>query len=52
MSMEGTFGMLKGRFKIILKIIDIPLCHMPNSVMACICSHNMCIANSDNFDMD
>jgi hypothetical protein len=25
---------------------------MPNSVTACICLHNMCIANSDNFDMD
>jgi hypothetical protein len=27
MSMEITFGMLKGRFRILLKRVDIPLCH-------------------------
>jgi len=32
--------------------VDIPLCRMPNLVMACICLHNMCIANSNGFDMD
>ncbi len=52
MSIERTFKMLKGRFKILLKGIDIPLCHMLDLVMACICLHNMCIANLDSFDMD
>jgi hypothetical protein len=52
MSIERTFGMLKGRFKILPKIVDIPLHHMPDLVMACICLHNMCIVNSDGFDMD
>jgi hypothetical protein len=49
--MENTFGMLKGRLKILLKRVDIPLCHMPNLVMICICLHNMCIINSNGFDM-
>jgi len=52
MSMERTFGMLKGKFKILPKIVDIPLCHMPDLVLACICLHNMCIASLDGFDMD
>jgi len=52
MSVERVFGMLKGRFIILLKIIDSPLCHMSSLVTACICLHNMCIANSDGFDMD
>jgi hypothetical protein len=52
MSMERTFGMLKGKFKILPKIVNIPLCHMPDLVLACICLHNMCIASSDGFDMD
>jgi hypothetical protein len=45
MSVERTFGMLKGRFRILLKKINIPLRHMLNLVMTCICLHNMCIAN-------
>jgi len=52
MSVERTFGMLKGRFRILLKIIDIPLCHMLNLVATCICLHNMYIANSNGFHMD
>jgi hypothetical protein len=52
MSMERTFGMLKGIFKILLKRIGIPLHHMPNLVAICICLHNMHIANSNGFDMD
>jgi hypothetical protein len=52
MLMERAFGMLEGKFQILLKIIDIPLHHMPNLVMVCICLHNMCIVNSNGFDMD
>ncbi len=36
MSMERAFGMLKSRFRILLKRVNIPFCHMPNLVMACI----------------
>ncbi len=52
MSIERTFGMLKGRFRILLKGVDIPLCHMLDLMMACICLHDMCIANLDGFGMD
>jgi hypothetical protein len=52
MSMEKIVGMLKGIFIISLKRIDNPLRHMPNLVTICICSHNMCIANSNGFDME
>jgi hypothetical protein len=45
MLVERVFGILKGRFRILLKRIDITLCHMPNLVTTCICLHNMCIAN-------
>jgi hypothetical protein len=52
MLVERTFGMLKGRFRILLKRIDIPLRHMMDLVKTCICLHNMCIANLDGFNMD
>jgi hypothetical protein len=52
MLVERAFGMLKGKFKLLLKRVDIPLRHMLDLVMACICLHNMCIANSNGFDMD
>ncbi len=35
MLVERTFGMLKVRFRIILKKIDIPLCYMANLIMTC-----------------
>jgi hypothetical protein len=52
MLIQRTFGMLKGRFRILFKRINIPLGHMLDLVIACICLHNMCIANSNGFDMD
>jgi hypothetical protein len=53
MLVERTFKMLiQRRFIILFKRMDIPLCSMLNLVMACICLHNMCIANSNGFDMD
>jgi hypothetical protein len=50
--MEKTFGMFKSKFKILLKRANIPLCRMPNLVMACIHLHNMCIISLDGFKMD
>jgi hypothetical protein len=50
MSMEKTFGMFKGRFKILLKK-KIPLHYMLNLVMTCMCLYNMCFGNSNGFDM-
>ncbi len=51
MQVERTIGMLKGRFVILLKKIDIPLRHMLDLVMICICLH-MCVINSDYIDVD
>ncbi len=51
MPMERTFGMLKGRFRILLKRVDIPWHDMLDLVMTCICLH-MCIVNSVGFDVD
>jgi hypothetical protein len=44
--------LIKGSFRILFKRVDIPLRYMPNLVMACRCLHNMCITNSNGFDMD
>ncbi len=52
MLVERVFGMLKNRFKIILKIVNITLQHMPHLVIGYICLHNMWIINLDGFDMD
>jgi hypothetical protein len=49
MSMQRDFGMVKGRFKIIFKIIKISLCQMLDLVMVCMCLH-MCIANLNGFE--
>ncbi len=53
MSMERAFGMLKSKFKFFnSKRVNIPFCHMLDLVIDCICLHNMCIANLDDFNMD
>ncbi len=52
MLMERALGMLGGKLKILVKIVDIALRHVSNLVMVCICLHNMCIVNSNGFDMD
>jgi hypothetical protein len=52
MLIERTFGMLKGRFLILLNRVNESLHHMSNLVTTCICLHNMCITNSDGFDIN
>jgi hypothetical protein len=51
MSMEKTFWMFEGRFEILFKKMNILLHYMLNLVMACMCLYNMCIGNSNGFDM-
>ena len=51
MAVEKAFGILKGRWRILLKQIDMPLPHVPNVVTTCICLHNLCIILGDSFDM-
>lgn len=51
MAVERTFGIFKGRWRIFLKRIDMPLKHVSNLVTTYICLHNLCIIYEDEFDM-
>jgi hypothetical protein len=51
MAMECAFGILKGRWQILLKRIDLPLYNVPDVVIACICLHNLCLIYTNGFDM-
>ena len=51
MAVERAFGCLKGRWRILLKRIDVPLVNVPNLVTTCICLHNLCIIHGDGFNM-
>jgi hypothetical protein len=52
MVIKRAFGILKGRWRILLKTIDMPLHHLPNIVIAIFCLHKLCIIHGDAFDMD
>ena len=49
MCIERAFGMLKGRWRILLKSIDVHLKNVPDLVSTCIVLHNICIIIGDNF---
>ena len=51
MAVERAFGILKGRWRILLKNVDVQLENVPDIVTACICLHNLCLIHSDGFDM-
>lgn len=50
MPVERAFGMLKARFRILLKRCDMNLMHVPNMVVSCLTLHNICIVHGDAFD--
>ena len=52
MCVERAFGIFKGRWRIILRISDIPLRHMADVIATCITLHNMCTIGKDKFDTD
>ena len=52
MAVERAFGILKGRWHILLKRIDLPLQNMPNIVTTSLCLHNLCTLENDGFGMD
>jgi hypothetical protein len=52
MAIERTFGILKGRCRILLKRINVPLCHLLNIVTVIFYLHNSCIIHGDAFNMD
>ena len=49
MCVEQAFGMLKDRWRILLKRIDVHLKNVPDLVVTCLVLHNMCIVFRDNF---
>ena len=49
MCVERAFGMLKGRWRILLKRMDVHLKNVPDMVSTCLILHNMCIIFGDSF---
>lgn len=49
MCVERAFGMLKGRWRILLKRIDVALENVPDLVSTCLMLHNICIVFGDEF---
>ena len=49
MCVERAFGMLKGRWRILLKRVDVHLKNVPDLVSTCLVLHNMCIIFGDTF---
>ncbi|MCO5572949.1 hypothetical protein L7F22_026711 [Adiantum nelumboides] len=50
MPVERAFGMLKARWRILLKRYDMQLHNVPKMVRTCLVLHNMCIIHADAFD--
>ena len=49
MCIERAFGILKGRWRLLLKRIDVNLKNVPELVTTCLVLHNMCIIFCDEF---
>jgi hypothetical protein len=52
MCIEWAFGLLKGRWRILMKRIDTQLEMVPGIVTACIILHNLCTIQKDEFLKD
>ena len=52
MCVGRAFGMLKGRWRILLKRVDVHLKNVPDLVSTCLVLHNMCIIFGDTFWRD
>ena len=52
MAVEKAFGILKDRWHILLKRIDMPLQNVLDIVTTSLCLHNLCILENDEFDMN
>jgi hypothetical protein len=53
MAIERVVGMLKGRWRMLQKRIDMPLHHILDIVIitCCLHVHNLCIIHGDAFDI-
>ena len=49
MCIERAFGMLKCRWRILLKRVDVHLKNVPDLISTCLVLHNMCIIFGDSF---
>jgi hypothetical protein len=52
MCVERAFGILKGRWRLIMKRPEVPLKNMPDIVATCIVLHNICIVNNKDIKED
>lgn len=52
MCIERAFGMLKGRWRMLLKRVDVELRNVPDLVSTCLVLHNMCTILGDSFWKD
>ena len=49
---ERAFGILKGRWKVIMKRCEVPLRNTPDIVATCVALHNLCIVNKEDIEED
>ena len=49
---EHVFGLLKGRWRALLKRLDEDYWRTPNTIIVCCVLHNICIIRGDEFDGD
>ena len=49
---EHAFGLLKGRWRALLKSLDEDHWRIPNTIIACCVLHNICIIQGDEFEGD
>ena len=52
MCVERTFGILKGRWRVIMKQCEVPLRNIPDIVATCVVLHNLCIVNKEGIEED
>lgn len=52
MCVKRAFKILKGRWRIIIKRVDVPLWNMVDMPTIYIVLHNMCVIRKDEFDME